>query len=307
VTNIISDTVNLLLGNGDGTFQPPVAYAAGSAPIGIAVGDFNGDGIPDLAVTNILSDTVSVLLNNITQTATATISGISIPGAGEEHLVKATYAGDAEFAASESGTISLTSTLAMPGLALTVSPASNSNFGQQVTLTATLSTWATSNRTTDGGTVVFMNGATTLGTGVLSHRVATLRTSSLPAGNYFLTAVYAGDTNFPARRSPTVKYKVNQKTPTITWTTPAAITFGKALSPTQLNATASVPGTFVYIPAAGTVLKAGTHVLSVSFTPTATPNFTTATKMVSLTVNKAVPTSRGRLRTPSLTARTRGN
>ena len=39
--------------------------------------------------------------------------------------------------------------------------------------------------------------------------------------------------------------------PIITWPTPAAITYGTPLSATQLNATASVPGTFVYTPAAG--------------------------------------------------------
>ena len=50
--------------------------------------------------------------------------------------------------------------------------------------------------------------------------------------------------------------------PTITWNTPAAITYGTALSSTQLSATANVPGTFVYTPAAGTVLKAGKQTLS---------------------------------------------
>jgi hypothetical protein len=221
VTNIISDTVNLLLGNGDGTFRSPVAYAAGSAPIGIAAGDFNGDGIPDLAVANIISDTVSVLLNNITQTATAEISGISIPGTGEEHLVKASYAGDANFAASESSTISLTSTLALAtrkqhgrrslintSLTLTASPASNSDIGQQVTLKATLSPSAVRNLTTGGETITFMDGAKTLGTGTLSSGVATLSTSSLAAGRYSLTAVYAGDTNFLASTSPAVHYTV---------------------------------------------------------------------------------------------------
>jgi hypothetical protein len=43
---------------------------------------------------------------------------------------------------------------------------------------------------------------------------------------------------------------------TITWSAPADITYGTALSATQLNATANVPGTFVYEPAAGTVLNA---------------------------------------------------
>src|ERR1041385_2096551 len=62
-------------------------------------------------------------------------------------------------------------------------------------------------------------------------------------------------------------------TPTITWATPTAITYGTALSSTQLNATASVAGTFVYTPAAATVLNTGTQMLSVSFTPTDTTHF----------------------------------
>ena len=51
---------------------------------------------------------------------------------------------------------------------------------------------------------------------------------------------------------------VNKATPVITWATPAAITYGTTLSSTQLNATASVPGTFVYSPAAGTTPAGGT-------------------------------------------------
>ncbi len=56
----------------------------------------------------------------------------------------------------------------------------------------------------------------------------------------------------------------------ISWVPPAPIPYGTALSGTQLNATASVPGTFVYTPAAGTVLTAGTQALAVTFTPTDT-------------------------------------
>lgn len=77
-------------------------------------------------------------------------------------------------------------------------------------------------------------------------------------------------------------------TPTITWTAPAAITAGTALSATQLDATASVAGSFVYSPASGTVEStAGTVTLSVTFTPTDTADYTTATATVSLTVNAA--------------------
>ena len=54
-------SVTLLLGNGEGTFGPAVHYAAGRQPDSLAVGDFNGDGIPDVVVGNI-DVTASVLL-----------------------------------------------------------------------------------------------------------------------------------------------------------------------------------------------------------------------------------------------------
>jgi hypothetical protein len=54
--------VSVLLGVGDGTFLPQVAYAVGAAGISVAVGDFNGDGFQDIAAANIGSSTVSILL-----------------------------------------------------------------------------------------------------------------------------------------------------------------------------------------------------------------------------------------------------
>ena len=52
VANAGSDDVSVLLGNGDGTFQPQVTYAVGSGPDAIVAGDFTGDGRTDLAVAN---------------------------------------------------------------------------------------------------------------------------------------------------------------------------------------------------------------------------------------------------------------
>ena len=42
----------LLLGNGDGTFQPGVNYAAGYSPGSFVAGDFTGDGMLDLAIAD---------------------------------------------------------------------------------------------------------------------------------------------------------------------------------------------------------------------------------------------------------------
>jgi len=55
-------SISVLLGNGDGTFQPAQSFGAGSGPRSVAVGDFNGDTVQDLAVANGASGDVSVLL-----------------------------------------------------------------------------------------------------------------------------------------------------------------------------------------------------------------------------------------------------
>ena len=47
-----------------------------------------------------------------------------------------------------------------------------------------------------------------------------------------------------------------------------------------------IPGTYVYTPASGTILTLGTHTLSVTFTPSNTTQYSTATATVSLVVNK---------------------
>jgi hypothetical protein len=82
VVNAADGTISVLLGNGDGTFQPQAVYTVGTMPVGIVTGDFNGDGKIDLAVTNGTDGTVSILLGNgdgTFQPATAYAVGISTP------------------------------------------------------------------------------------------------------------------------------------------------------------------------------------------------------------------------------------
>jgi Flp pilus assembly CpaE family ATPase len=113
----------------------------------------------------------------------------------------------------------------------------------------------------------------------------------LGAGEHTLTVTFAPTdaTDYSAVQASVPLTVSKAKPTTITWPTPAAIQHGTRLSATQLNATASIPGRFVYSPAAGEVLGAGTHTLSVTFTP-ADSNFPSAQATVPLSVTKAIPT-----------------
>lgn len=59
-----TNTITILLGNGDGTFATAASYATGFDPIALAVGDFNGDGKLDLVTANRAAYTISILLGN---------------------------------------------------------------------------------------------------------------------------------------------------------------------------------------------------------------------------------------------------
>jgi hypothetical protein len=80
-------------------------------------------------------------------------------------------------------------------------------------------------------------------------------------------------------------------TPTITWSSPANITYGTALSNVQLDASASVAGNFSYISSNGTILSAGTQqTLNTIFTPTDIENYTTTSDTVLINVTQAIST-----------------
>jgi Flp pilus assembly CpaE family ATPase len=105
-------------------------------------------------------------------------------------------------------------------------------------------------------------------------------------GAHELTAVFTPiDTLNYTTSHAAVPITVTEKSPTIiTWSTPSAISYGTALSDAQLNATASVAGTFVYTPSAGHVLAPGSYTLTASFTPSDTEQFAPAQATVALEV-----------------------
>jgi hypothetical protein len=109
--NPYNSTVGVLLGNGDGTFQPVVPYDSGGAwALSVAVADVNGDGKPDLAVANSNQGTVGVLLGNGDGTFQAAVS-YSLGGLGAGWVAIADVNGDnkPDLAVASCGTSSCSS------------------------------------------------------------------------------------------------------------------------------------------------------------------------------------------------------
>jgi uncharacterized repeat protein (TIGR01451 family) len=135
-----------------------------------------------------------------------------------------------------------------------------------------------------GQSGTFSNSTNTITVSTNGSGVATAGTFTAngTAGSYTVD-VAAG----PAPHG-TINLANGQVTPIITWSNPADIVFGSALSGVQLNATASVPGTFVYTPPLGTVLAVGSgQTLAVQFTPTDTTDYANASKNVLINVTSA--------------------
>jgi hypothetical protein len=117
-------------------------------------------------------------------------------------------------------------------------------------------------------------------------------TTHTAAGSYTDTWTFTDSTGNYEGQSSTVSDSIGKATPVITWANPADIVYNAGLSAAELNATASVPGSFVYTPANGTVLNAGMgQSLHVDFTPTDTANYNNASKNVSINVLKAASTT----------------
>jgi hypothetical protein len=75
VANAYSNTISVLGGNGNGTFNAAMNFSSGdpSLPYAVSLGDFNGDGKPDIATANFIDGSASVLIN---QTTASLVSAI---------------------------------------------------------------------------------------------------------------------------------------------------------------------------------------------------------------------------------------
>jgi Bacterial Ig domain/Bacterial Ig-like domain (group 3)/Bacterial Ig-like domain (group 1) len=122
---------------------------------------------------------------------TATSDPVSdLTASSSAHTIWACYTPTGNFAAS-SGSVSQTVNKASTSVSTPTSDKNPSNVGDEITLSATVTPASAT------GTVAFMEGGTTLGTGaVTAGGVATLKISSLAAGSHQIRARYQGDANF---------------------------------------------------------------------------------------------------------------
>ena len=206
------------------------------------------------------------------------------------------WTGPAASASSSSTTVTMSGPLSVTAnfqlITTTAVAAVTGQYGDTVTLGATVGPPGA----VFTGTLQFQVGGVSVGSPVAVNGAGTyttIYTIDNVAGSYPIAATLSSASPAVAGSSGTNTLTVNRATSAIAWPAPAAISYGTALSSTQLNATATgaganVAGTFVYSPAAGTALSAGNNqTLSVTFTPTETAKYTTATATTTITVNKA--------------------
>ncbi|MGD0089915.1 MAG: MBG domain-containing protein [Planctomycetota bacterium] len=205
----------------------------------------------------------------------AAIAGnsITLNGTAGTVVVQAVQAGDANYNAAPS--VNQSFNVANASQTITLDALANRTYGDApFTVSATASS---------GLPVSF---SILLGPAAINGNTLTI----LGAGNVTVRASQAGNGAYNAAPSVDQSFGVARAIPAISWDNPADVAAGTALSAIQLNATASVPGTFAYFPAEGTVLAIGAnHGLSTLFIPADTANYAPATATAAINVVNAAP------------------
>jgi cyclophilin family peptidyl-prolyl cis-trans isomerase len=200
VQQAVATTTGLTLSTtGPTIFGQSVVLTASVTPVPPATGTPAG-------TVTFMDGTMLLGTGTLDSTGTATFTATTL-SAGT-HSLTAVYGGGGVFSGSTSSAASQTVTPASTITTVT-SSLNPSTAGQTITFTATVSAVAPGTGTPTG-TVTFMDGTATLGTGTLdANGQATFQSSSLITGAHAITAVYAGDSNFTTSTSTALPQTVN--------------------------------------------------------------------------------------------------
>jgi hypothetical protein len=228
-----------------------------------------GSGTPTGSVT---------FLDGTTTLGTGTLSGGKTSLKTTAVLVGAqaittVYGGDSNFVTSASA--ALTQNVSQDGTTIKLTSSTNKAvYGQPVTFTATVKA-ASPGSGTPTGTIIFMDGSTTLGSGTVSGGVATYTTTAfqLPVGAQSITAVYGGDGNFLTSTSAALSQTVNQDSTTTAVASSAnPSVYGQAVTFTA-TVTATAPGSGT--PTGTVTFTYGSTILGTCILSSGTATFTT--------------------------------
>ena len=190
------------------------------------------------------SGTITFLVNGVAyQTVTLGNGGASVFIVGlpaGSNTIDATYSGDANYAASSGVSQTIVVTLAPTATSFTssISSATAVPPGTSVVLTATVTSGVTSSKPT--GSVNFTSNGTVLASAIVNGLtgVATVSTTTLPSGNYSITAIYSGDSGFASSSSAAIavsirepQYDVVSPPSTLSVSTPGSVSGTFAIAP----------------------------------------------------------------------------
>ncbi len=245
-----STSTNLTSTPNPSTLGQTVTLSATVSAVAPAVGVLTGtvtfrDGATSLGVVTLVNGNASLTISTLT---TGT------------HSLTAVYSGSPNFLASTSPVVNQVVNPGSTTTSLTSTP-NPSNFGQTVTLSATVSPVAPATGVPTG-TVTFRDGATALATVTLVNGSASLSISTLAPGSHALTAVYSGSASFAASTSAVVTQVVNAGNSTTSLTsTPNPSTTGQAVT---LTATVSAVAPATAVPTGTITFRDGATSLGVA-------------------------------------------
>lgn len=239
-----------------------------------AVSASAGTAVPTGNVT--FTDGSTTLGNAVLNNSGKATFTIAMLAAGA-HTITVSYAGDSNFQASVSP--SVTQTVNKSGSTTNLTSSANPGFfGQTITFTVAVNSG--SGGGTPSGSVTLSDGTTALGSVVLDKSgQATFSTGSLSVGSHGITAAYAGDSNFQGSASTPTTQVVNKSASTTSLSSSqGSSTFGQSVT---LTATVSATGNGSVVPSGSISFADGTTVLgAATIDNTGKATLTTATLSV---------------------------